>query len=481
MAISLNAASKTRQLFSALSSCDLTVNAGTGSNRLLVAIVIQRGTLRTISSVTYNSVALTLAASQQITGQQEKVSLYYLVNPTSSSNTLNVSFSGGTQNQTELMACVFEGVLQSNPLDQSPTAEGNDAAPTVNITPSTNNQLIVGGVLHEDIDALTVGAGETSLWDTDQGAWVTSASYAVQTTATTQAINWTASGSDVWAVAAASFKEAVTATSVSVTDTGAGADAIAGLNVSLVMTDSGAGADALPGTAASLTLTDSGSAVDSLAQLLGSLISSDSGNGVEALTISAGLSVTDSVAGQDGLSVTAQITVADQGSADELVNILTTALKQIFESGSGSDSVTVSVGVISLADAGAGSEALRAAVELVITDSGAGVELINILQTTLKEITDFGAGTDAINRIDVALQIQDNGSGVETIAQILASLVVTDLGAGVDVSVHFDLSNRIFKIVFSLARPVLAFSFSACGIEFSLARPSVGFALSQEA
>lgn len=521
MAIVLNAGSKSRQLFSTLSSCDLAVNAGSGSDRLLVAIVIQRGTLRTISGITYNSAAMTLAASKQVTGQQLKTSLFYLVAPASGSNTLNVSYSVGTQNQTEIMACVFEGVLQSSPLDQAVSAEGNDAAPTVSVSPTTNNQLVVGGVLHEELTAMTVGSGETSLWDIDQGAWATSASYAIQTTAATQAVNWTANSSDVWAAIAASFKEAVTDTVLSIADTGAGSDTVSQVAVSLAMSDSGAGLDALPGTAVSLPVADMGSAVDLLAQIaaslalsdagagldgLGSVLASltvaDSGAGVDALSIlqellkavddagtavdaiggvQVSISLEDNGAGGDALSVTAQISVVDQGAAAELVNLLSDTLKAIFDAGAGTDQVTVSVGVISLADAGEGVDTLSAAVELVITDTGAGVDALSVLQTVLILVSDMGAGVDAVDQVNVSLHVDDTGSGVETIAQILASLMVTDLGAGVDVSVHFDLATRIFRIVFAVARPAMAFSFLSCCMGFAWATPGIQFAILQEA
>jgi hypothetical protein len=49
----------------------------------------------------------------------------------------------------------------------------------------------------------------TTIYNYDNGAWVTSSSYAIQTTAGSQDVNWTAGVSDTWAVAGATFFQGV--------------------------------------------------------------------------------------------------------------------------------------------------------------------------------------------------------------------------------------------------------------------------------
>lgn len=218
MAITLNATSKTRALIlSGTSTNTMSINAGTGSNRLLVVIFCQRGNpLRTYSTVTYNSVAMTKVTTVGTETAETidlEVTIWYLIAPTTGTNNLSLTMSGTTT--VEAMAFVIEGVDQTSPLDQEVNGSGtNDTAMSISITPTVDNEFIVGGIVHEAATALTVGSGETSLYDTDQGAWVTSGSYVIQTTKGTQAVNWTAGAGDNWAGLTASFKEAASGTTV---------------------------------------------------------------------------------------------------------------------------------------------------------------------------------------------------------------------------------------------------------------------------
>lgn len=475
--------------------------------------------------------------------------LGYLVNPPTGSQTLSCNWGQSLPAGASITIAFFVGVDTSNPIRSSgqQTSNGSDLT---GLTASAGD-MMVGGV-GSDTQPTVTDNSQTQLTnaaggglylgsaqkDGATGFYFTGGAY---TTCVALVLRQASGGStSITVTDTASGSDAVPSVAVALTlaESGHGSDSLPGTTASLPLADSGAGTDALSQLTAGLALSDSGSGVDGLAQLLAGLLMSDSlagsetigimagmllddtGSGAETADIAASLVVSDSGSGSDAISllqellksiidsgsgsdaiggiqvslslsdngagaeamtISAQIAVADQGAADDLVNLLTSTLAQIFDSGSGSDSVSVSVDVISLADAGAGSDDLAAAVNLVITDTSTGLELINILQTTLILVSDLGAGEDAIDRVDVSLKVDDSGSAVETVAQILATLMVTDMGSGVDVALHFDLSTRIFKIVFTMARPVLAFVLSTCGIEFNLAQPSVGFALFQEA
>lgn len=54
---------------------------------------------------------------------------------------------------------------------------------------------------------MSTGSGETEIFNFDEGAYATSSSYAVQTTASSQTMDWTV-GSDYWSAVGATFKEA---------------------------------------------------------------------------------------------------------------------------------------------------------------------------------------------------------------------------------------------------------------------------------
>jgi len=219
--------SSTRQTGSLVTSFTMTIDVGTGTNRLLVVFLFQRGspTLRDVSAITYNGVALSLAASIDNVdpGSDLRSQIYYLANPSAGSNTLSVTYAAQV-GQYECKAAWFTGVAQTSPLDDTDAATGSSNAPACSLTPTANNCLLVGGVIHEAVNALTTGSGENTIDNTDHGAWVTSASYAIQTTAATQSIDWSAPASDYWSAAAAVFKEAasgVTVTPAAVSAVGA--------------------------------------------------------------------------------------------------------------------------------------------------------------------------------------------------------------------------------------------------------------------
>lgn len=210
--------SSARQTGSTVSSFTMTVDVGTGSNRLLVVFLMTRSaTLYNVSSMTYNSVAMSQAALSDNTVPANKLrsEVWYLANPSSGSNTLSVTWSSAPS-QYECQAAWFTGVDQTSPLDDTDAASGDSNTPAVSLTPTVDNCLLAGGVIHEAAAALGSGSGETTIYNNDNGAWVTSSEYAIQTTAATQSVDWTG-GSDYWAAAGAVFKEYVASGGVTVT------------------------------------------------------------------------------------------------------------------------------------------------------------------------------------------------------------------------------------------------------------------------
>lgn len=201
-------------VISSVGSYSTSVNVGTGSDRLLVVEFLQRdtGIRRTITSITYNGVNLSHATGSLATNGTLSSEIWYLMNPAAGSNTLSITFSG-TLSQGVIYSEAYTGIHQTSALDQVNIGSGNSAAPSVSVTPTEDNELIVGCIIHERHNSLTVGSGETSLADDDNGAWVTSTSYAVQTTAAAQDVDWTATAADIYAMSVATFKEAAAANS----------------------------------------------------------------------------------------------------------------------------------------------------------------------------------------------------------------------------------------------------------------------------
>lgn len=191
----------------------MTVNVGSGQNRVLEAYFIVRGPTTTIASSDYAGSGLVV--SDPLVHSSGTLTIYhlYLINPTANSNTLTVTPAATAGRAFALHAAAFYNVDQTAPLDQLVSAQGNSDAPSVDITPTQDNEAIYGCVVHEATTALVTGAGETELLVPDHGAWVTGSSYVEQGTAATHTVNWTAPAADVWVAMASSFLESTVSNS----------------------------------------------------------------------------------------------------------------------------------------------------------------------------------------------------------------------------------------------------------------------------
>ena len=189
------------------------VDSGASPTQLTVK-VMNRGSTTAVSGITYNGVSLTYITS--VSNGSIRAEIWHLESPASGSNTLTVTMAATGAYYTTVHAAAWSGTETTSSLDQKNEATGNSTTPSVSVTPTTNNQLVVGAVIHEDNVALTTGSGETAILNIDDGNWVTSSSYAVQTTATTQDVNWSAGAAQIWAAVAATFKEAAGASPVTV-------------------------------------------------------------------------------------------------------------------------------------------------------------------------------------------------------------------------------------------------------------------------
>lgn len=184
------------------------VNIGTRTNGLLVVAVCFYDNNMSTPAVTYAGTTMSLASEYPTTNSVYHVALYYLANPTNGDNNLVLTWTGTNLNMY-VLASWYDGVAQTSPLDQVVTGTGT-TDPSLNITPTEDNELIVSHYYSAANDELAVGSGETKIDGYDFGADVTGGSYAIQTTAGTQTVDW--SGVDsTWYMVVASFKEAAAA------------------------------------------------------------------------------------------------------------------------------------------------------------------------------------------------------------------------------------------------------------------------------
>lgn len=151
------------------------------------------------------------------------------------------------------------------------------------------------------------------------------------------------------------FKPAASGSSVSVTDSGSGADDTQGIAAALAATDTGAGSDVLAALSAALSMADTGSGVDAIAAISVSLALEDTALGTDALTaLAAALELADTASGADAINVVSEIlkTVTDSVSGTDEVAI--TVIAQLTETASGADAIGAITVLAALADSGAG-------------------------------------------------------------------------------------------------------------------------------
>ena len=143
------------------------------------------------------------------------------------------------------------------------------------------------------------------------------------------------------------------------------------------ITDTGAGSDALTQLKALLSVIDTGTGSDALTQLKALLSIVDTGSGADVAQIKALLSVIDIGEGADGIPViNVSLAVSDIGAGSDIINFVG-ALISLIDTGEGSDSVP----------------AIN--VSLTVPDSGMGVDVLSFIGTLIS-LADSGTGIDVV-------------------------------------------------------------------------------------
>lgn len=190
-----------------------------GSDRLLIVTVGTDGRAQSVTSATYNGVALTRAIRRQHTNTDAFAGfeeLWYLVNPATGTNTLVLNLS--TSMQVQAVISSYTGVHQSTPLGTAVGADGVSTGPSV-IVGSAGDELVVDGLgFYKDPAAastLTPGAGQTR-----NGTQVSFANNFVHGSSSREAgaasvtMSWTSSQSDNWVLVAVPIKPAGAGTTI---------------------------------------------------------------------------------------------------------------------------------------------------------------------------------------------------------------------------------------------------------------------------
>lgn len=126
----------------------------------MICVSFQRGTLPTVTGVTYNGSAATLVDGQtEVSSGQRRVELWYYKAPPSGASTVTATMSAIT-NDSRMHVSTYTGVDQTTPLGTA--AKFNTFAGTASVTvTSAAGELVVDCDLTDAIASATVGAGQT--------------------------------------------------------------------------------------------------------------------------------------------------------------------------------------------------------------------------------------------------------------------------------------------------------------------------------
>lgn len=190
-----------------------------GGNLLVCSIVSTNttGNTPTLSTPTYNGVAMTLAGSQlQWDTSSSVTAIYYLANPATGSNTVSMTGTG-TTNFAILGGCMsFSGANTSSPIGTPTTGKGDITAGTTatagSITAASGNYIFASGGWGSAGGAAGAGftrtflanGGGTTAGDDILGEYALSSGAPITPTFT-----WT--GADFWAIIAVEIKAAASA------------------------------------------------------------------------------------------------------------------------------------------------------------------------------------------------------------------------------------------------------------------------------
>lgn len=179
----------------------------TGNNLLLVVGINSYTALandRTVSSVTYNGVLMTQIDTIRNDFTGNRATLFYLINPSTGSNTISVTMADTTENVLG-GAISYTGVKQSGQPDAYNTGKGNSTPASVSVTTNADNCWVVSTI---SSGGTTIAGGQTERWNvvlaTGRGGG--SDTNGPKTPAGSQEMTWTITGgAQYWAEVVASF------------------------------------------------------------------------------------------------------------------------------------------------------------------------------------------------------------------------------------------------------------------------------------
>jgi hypothetical protein len=204
------------------------------------------------------------------------------------------------------------------------------------------------------------------------------------------------------------------------------------------ISDSGAGDDVLS-ILNKLSLSDTGAGAD-VAALLNRFTLSENGAGVDDISLLIKALIEDTGIGSDTIALLIKSLIEDTATAEDLLSVFVKTI--ISDSGIGDDAVSKSEGIIHvlIPDTGAAEEAIAIYNKLLLTDSGTGTD--ELLIKAILTVLDTGTGIDVIRVLTSIIEYARLTAEVRRLNQIEAEVsIVNQLCA--EIRIYNDLEGEV--------------------------------------
>lgn len=199
---------------------------------------------------------------------------------------------------------------------------------------------------------------------------------------------------------------------------------VSAATVATSVTDAGAGTEAVVVAFSIITSTDAGAGTETFS-VSGVPAATNTGVGSETAAVVAAVPSSDAGVGTESTSSAAAVPAADTGAGTE--STFTSGLPVVTDAGAGTEIASVAVS-ISTADAGVGTEITSYTSTTVAADAGTGTEAASI--TGSPTASDVGVGAEAAV-VSSFISVNDTGAGTES-TSYLSAITAADAGVGTE-------------------------------------------------
>ncbi len=174
-----------------------------GSNRLMIVSISAQQPGASVSSVTYNGIALTKLGNVS-NASQSRIEIWYLKSP--AVGTFNVVVTNSQSENAVVGVKTFSGVNLTTTFGTMVTATGNSGTASVTATSATDELVYSVVAFNNASTNSTPGASQTEYWDATINSSISGAGSS-KTGAASVAMSWTSTSSP-WSIGAVSIKSA---------------------------------------------------------------------------------------------------------------------------------------------------------------------------------------------------------------------------------------------------------------------------------